>query len=134
MINLIVDSSVWIDWFTGKKNPQIEYLRYSLENNFDIKLCPVILIEVLQGIKKDSDFQNTKEIFSYFDVLNIDQNYLLNESVNLFRKLRKNGVTVKTIDCIIAVYAMHFNYTLLHNDGDFELIKRYSKLKTINEF
>lgn len=133
MINLVVDSSVWIDWFKGKKNSQIEYLKYSLDNNFDIKLCPVILIEVLQGIKHESDFQHAKEIFSYFDILTIDQKYLINQSVNLFRKLRKNGVTVKTIDCIIAVYAMHFNYTLLHNDGDFELIKKHSNLKTINE-
>ena len=46
---ILVDTSVWIDFFRKKNTPQVEYLSNILENNEDLCICGVIITEILQG-------------------------------------------------------------------------------------
>jgi predicted nucleic acid-binding protein len=49
-----------------------------------------------------------------------------------YRYLRKQGVTVrKTIDVMIGTFCIHYRFSLLHDDRDFEPMEKYLKLKTI---
>jgi len=130
-MNIIVDTSVWIDSF----NPKIEtHEKYELvkliQNNNPIYLCPVIYQEILQGIKEDKIFERIKFILQQYRMIDIDLLYITNHAIDLYRHLRKKGITIrKSIDCLIASYAITTNMYLLHNDSDFTQIAAESKLK-----
>lgn len=130
-MSIIVDTSVWIDGF----NPKIETrekkaLVQLIQNNTSIYLCPVIYQEILQGIREEKVFNRTKFILQHFNMIDIDLMYVTNHAINLYRHLRKKGITIrKSIDCLIASYAIIADLPLLHNDSDFTQIAGGSKLK-----
>jgi len=133
-MSIIVDTSVWIDSF----NPKIEtHEKYELvkliQNNNPIYLCPVIYQEILQGIKEDKTFERIKFILQQYRMIDIDLLYITNHAIDLYRHLRKKGITIrKSIDCLIASYAIITDMYLLHNDSDFTKIASKSKLKIYN--
>jgi predicted nucleic acid-binding protein len=130
-MNLIVDSSVWIDSFNPKRNtPEKEILKQIILNDYPIYLCPIIYQEVLQGIKEDKIFEEIKHILQQYKMININLMEVTNYAIHLYRHLRKKGITIrKSVDCLIASYAILGDMYLLHNDSDFTQIAKGSKLK-----
>ena len=128
---VLVDTSVWINFFKARETKASLFLKNNLSNVI-IATCPVILQEVLQGIVSDKDFTKINSHFNSLLRL-VGNNYqLAHDAAVLYRELRKKGITVrKPNDCLIAVYAMHYNITLLEDDKDFQLIAQYSKLKLV---
>lgn len=116
---IVVDSSVWIDYFNGAANPQTEKLD-TLLGAEPLAIGDIILCEVLQGFRSDRDFNTAKAVLlnlTVFDLLG--QRNAIASSEN-FRVLRKKGVTIrKTIDCIIATFCIENNHSLLFSDRDF---------------
>jgi len=130
---LIFDTSVWIDFLRGKSNPQVDLLTLYIDHNDQVLLIPTILQEVLQGIREDTQYRQIKEIFSYFTVLQLPPVQAAIGAAELYRGLRKKGLTIrKSNDCLIAFYAIEFSTPLVHLDSDFDLISKHSKLKTWN--
>jgi predicted nucleic acid-binding protein len=131
MDTILVDTSVWVNFFKDIETEASNFLSNSFTNVI-IATCPTIVQEILQGVITDADEQIVK---LYFDNLTrlIENPYTLAiEAANLYRKLRKKGVTVrKPNDCLIAVYAIRNNIALLHDDRDFQLIAQHTKLKII---
>ena len=126
---IFVDSSVWIDFFNGCKNKQTDFLLNALGQNIII-VGDIVLTEVLQGFKKEKDFQKAKKLLTAFDVEPICDEAIAIQSAKHFRKLKNKGVTIrKTIDCIIATFCIKQGYFLLHNDKDFLPFCEYLKLK-----
>ena len=130
-MSLIVDSSVWIDGFNPKiKTPEKETLKQLIQKDHPIYLCPVIYQEVLQGIREEKIFEQIKFILQQYRMINIDIMYVTNFAVDLYRHLRKKGITIrKSVDCLIASYAIITDIPILHNDSDFMQISKESKLK-----
>ena len=130
-MSLIVDSSVWIDCFNPNiKTPEKDILKQMILTDYPIFLCPVIYQEVLQGIKEEKIFQQIKFIFGHYRMINIDMMFVTNYAVDLYRRLRKKGITIrKSVDCLIASYAIIADMYILHNDSDFTQIAKESKLK-----
>ncbi|HZX59498.1 MAG TPA: PIN domain-containing protein [Mucilaginibacter sp.] len=128
---VLVDTSVWINFFKATETKASLFLKNNL-NNVIIATCPIILQEVLQGIVSDKDFSKINSHFNSLFRL-IGNNYqLAHDAAVLYRELRKKGVTVrKPNDCLIAIYAMHYNIPLLQDDRDFQLIAQHSKLKLV---
>jgi predicted nucleic acid-binding protein len=133
-MNIMVDSSVWIDSFNPKiKSPEKELLKQLILTDHPIYICPVIYQEVLQGIREENAFEQIKLILLQYEMINIDLMYVTNFAVNLYRGLRKKGITIrKSIDCLIASYAITSDLYLLHNDSDFTMIAGESKLRILN--
>lgn len=133
-MSLIVDTSVWIDGFNPrKKTPEKEILIQSIQNDYPIFLCPVIYQEILQGIREDKTFEQIKLILGQYRMVDIDILYVTDHAVDLYRHLRKKGITIrKSVDCLIASYAIIADMFLLHNDNDFVQIARQSRLKIYN--
>jgi predicted nucleic acid-binding protein len=133
-MSIIVDTSVWIDSFNPKiKTPEKEALVLLIQNDSPIYLCPVIYQEILQGIKDDKAFKRIKFSLQQYRMIDIDLMYVTNHAVDLYRHLRKKGITIrKTIDCLIASYAIITDMYLLHNDSDFTQIACESNLKIFN--
>ena len=130
-MDILVDTSVWVDFFNNIENQQVHYFERLLQEG-RVGTCPVIIMEVLQGIRSDHSCRKTKSYFSALATYSIsDQLYI--ESAMLYRCSRKKGVTIrKSIDCLIAVTAIHYGLPVLHRDRDFEAIEKYSKLICVN--
>ena len=130
-MSVFVDSSVWIDVFNPKaKTPEKELLIRLIGNDYPVYICPIVYQEVLQGIRDDKTFEKIKHIFGSFRMINIDLLDVTNHAIDLYRSLRKKGITIrKTVDCLIASYAILTGMQLLHSDDDFTKIAQGSKLK-----
>lgn len=128
---LIFDTSVWIDFLKNKRNSASDLLMEYIERNDQVLLVPTILQEILQGIREDAQYKHIKDILSYFTVLQIPPIQAAIGAAELYRALRKKGLTIrKSNDCLIAYYAIEFSTPLVHLDSDFDLISTHSKLKT----
>jgi predicted nucleic acid-binding protein len=102
-----------------------------IDHNDQVLLIPTILQEVLQAVREDTQYRRIKQIFSYFTQLQILPVEAAIGAAELYRGLRKKGLTIrKSNDCMIAFYAIEFSTSLVHLDSDFELISKHSKLKT----
>jgi predicted nucleic acid-binding protein len=130
-MNLIIDSSVWIDGFNPKiQTPEKELLKQLIVNDYSIYLCPIIYQEVLQGVTENKTFEEMKFLLQQYRMVDIDLMNATNYAIDLYRHLRKKGITIrKSIDCLIASYAILGNMYILHNDKDFAQIAKESKLK-----
>lgn len=120
---IIVDTSVWIDFFQGRNTVQVKTLTEYIENDYPIYLCPTIIQEILQGIVYDQKFNKIKDYILAFNILNDDAIQLAISAAGLYRTLRKKGITIrKSNDCLIAQYALNYSLKILHNDRDFDMI------------
>lgn len=117
---ILVDSSVWIDYFRGAATPQAERLD-SLLGSEPIATGDLILAEVLQGFVSDSDFDRARRIMLSLVVVDIGGQRLAIQAARNFRALRTLGVTArKTIDTMIATRCIESRLGLLYSDRDFD--------------
>ncbi len=128
---VLVDTTVWIDFFADKSISHVTILETLIKQKEDICICGIILTEVLQGIKKDSEFKKTKDIFNALLFLPMNYNIFL-RSAEMYRELRRKGITIrKSLDCVIASVAIENNIALLHNDKDFKHIGEHFSLNIL---
>lgn len=128
---ILVDSSVWIDYFNGEKTRETDWLDSALGNK-PIIMGDLILAEVLQGFQSENDFRTAKDLLLDFPFMEMVGKTIAIKSAINYRFLRKKGVTVrKTIDVMIGTFCIHHNFFLLHDDSDFDPLEKYLKLKTI---
>jgi len=128
---ILVDSSVWIDYFNGKITKQTNLLDSLLGGEL-IVIGDLILTEVLQGFQQDRDFNKAKKLLSALIFKQMLGRQLAIKSAENYRILRKKGVTVrKTIDVIIATFCIANNLPLLHSDRDFRPMEKHLNLKVI---
>jgi predicted nucleic acid-binding protein len=129
---LIVDSTVWIDYFNGVKNPQTDYLHNILDRT-PILVGDLILAEVLQGFRQDAHFETARRTLGKFLQVEMVNPALAVQSARNYRFLRQKGVTVrKAIDSLIATYCIENDHELLHNDSDFDGYEKQLDLKVIH--
>ncbi len=128
--DIIFDTSVWIELIQKQKTPRAQLLRDYIEDNKPIWLTPTILQEVLQGTKNAQQFVKFKSLLSGFNCLMMNPIEAAIEAAQLYSSLRQKGVSIrKPNDCLIAIYALHFEIEICHNDSDFDLICQNSSLK-----
>jgi predicted nucleic acid-binding protein len=128
---ILVDTTVWIDYFNGNYNAKTDLLDYYLENDLII-IGDLILIELLQGFKLEKDYNIAKKLLDDLIYVDLAGKDIAEESIKNYRLLRKNGITVrKTIDMIIASYCIKNKIRLLHNDKDFDSIGKYLTLDMV---
>lgn len=117
---ILVDSSVWIDYFLGRDTPQVEILDKSLGVR-SVGVGDLVLTEVLQGFRDDKDYRIARSIMDELTVFEMLGKDLAIKSAENFRKLRKKGITIrKTADVIIATYCIEHGMPLLFSDKDFK--------------
>lgn len=128
---ILVDSSVWIDYFNGAINPQTTKLDALLGNEL-IGIGDIILCKVLQGFQSDKDFKTAKAMMLNLTVFGmLGQNNAIAAAEN-YRQLRKQGITVrKTLDCLIATFCIVNQHALLFSDRDFQPFVDYLGLEVV---
>ncbi len=128
---ILVDSSVWIDYFNGRETDKTDWLDSAIGNKHII-VGDLILTEILQGFQSDNDFKTAKNLLLKFPFIEMVGQELAIKSALNYRFLRKKGVTVqKTIDVMIGTFCIHYQCSLLHDDRDFDPMEKYLKLTTI---
>jgi len=129
---LLVDSTVWIDYFNGVRSPETDYLDAILGEQI-VLVGDIILGEVLQGFRSDRDFERARAALDRFPQVSLIDPELAVESARNFRTLRGKGVTVrKTIDCSIATYCIQTQTPLLHADRDYAPFEAHLGLKSVD--
>ena len=128
---ILVDSSVWIDYFRGTATPQTECLD-SLLGSEPLAIGDLILTEVLQGFSSDRDFNQAIKLLSSLVVIDLGGLEIAIQAAKNYRKLRDLGITSrKTIDTVIATRCIVGGYTLLHSDRDFEPFVTHLGLRSV---
>ncbi len=128
---ILVDSSVWIDYFRGVPTPEAELLDDLLGREL-VATGDLILLEVLQGFSRDRDFQRARKLMSELEVIDLGGVGLAVQAAKNFRKLRELGVTVrKSIDTLIATRCIESDLELLHSDRDFDAFERHLALRVV---
>ena len=117
---ILVDSSVWIDYFRGTLTVQTERLD-ALLGSEPLAVGDLVLTEVLQGFNSERDFNQARKLLTSLEVVEIGGREIAIQAARHFRTLRLFGVTVrKTINTLIATFCIEKNYALLYSDRDFE--------------
>lgn len=129
---VLVDTSVWVDYFNGVETWQADHLDRLLGTG-RILMGDLILTELLQGFAEDADHDRARALLSdlnYADLVGRDVALAAAEN---YRKLRRRGLTVrKTIDVIIGTFCIVNDHELLHSDRDFDPMEAHLGLRVVH--
>jgi predicted nucleic acid-binding protein len=129
---ILVDSSVWVDFFRAKPTPQAEWL----DRNLGVEgfvVGDLILTEVLQGFRDDKAFNEARRLLGRLDSVVLGGTDLAVEAARNYRRLRALGATVRgTVDVLIATRCLADGLRLLHSDRDFDPIEQHLGLRVVD--
>jgi predicted nucleic acid-binding protein len=129
---VIVDTTVWVDYFRGLANPETEWVHTELERQ-RLGLTDVILCEVLQGVRDDTAAKKVERQLLKLELFDMCGADLAREAAHNYRTLRGHGHTVrKTIDCLIATFCIRAQHSLIHRDRDFDPFEQFLDLSVIH--
>src|SRR5262249_44201869 len=130
-LRVLVDTSVWADFFNGFASREERALSRLIAGNDEICTCGVVVAEVLQGLRRSQGRIEIERLFRellFLEPGGIDA-YI--RAANIYRLLRRRGVTVRsTIDCLIAVLAEQGECDVLSRDRDLDAILGSGLVKT----
>lgn len=125
---ILVDTSVWIDFFKGTGSKHHTALHNLIVEGEDIGIANIILTEILQGIRADKDFRQAKRYLLGFPIYSLRDVSSYVQAAQIYRACRKRGLTIRRpLDCIIARVAIENDLILFHNDRDFDTIAKVIK-------
>ena len=129
---ILVDSSIWIDYFRGVSSPQTDRLD-ALLGREPVAIGDLMLAEVLQGFTKDRDLEQALAMLGALDVIEIGGREVAIQAARNYRALRARGITVrKTIDTLIATRCIMDGVPLLYSDRDFDPFVEWLGLNQMN--
>ncbi len=128
---ILVDSSVWIDFFRNQRTAQSDWLDKNLGVE-GLVVGDLILAEVLRGFKDDRGFNEARRLLGKLEQVTLGGEVLAIAAARNFRKLRVRGITVRgTIDVIIATRCLADGLRLLHSDRDFDAFEEHLSLQVV---
>ena len=128
---ILVDSSVWIDYFRDTVTPQVERLA-SLLDEQALAIGDLVLTEVLQGCRLDREFNEVRRLFSRLQLVTLGGPDVAVQAASNYRKLRALGVTVRgTVDVVQATRCIVIGHQLLHSDRDYDGFERHLGLRSV---
>ncbi len=128
---ILVDSSVWVDYFNGNVTRESDFLD-ALLGREPVAIGDLILTEVLQGFRGDADYVAAKELLASLTTYDLLGASLAIKTADNYRALRRRGITVrKTADAIIATFCIERGMPLLYSDRDFDPFVKHLGLKSM---
>ena len=128
---ILVDSSVWIDFFRNTSNVSTNRLVQCLkEGEATVGVADLVVFEVMRGFHQAADQVRAKDLLLGLEVVEIGglENALV--AAQHYRELRLRGYTVRSpIDVLLASYCIAHGHFLLHRDADFDLLETLRGLK-----
>ncbi|HVR97974.1 MAG TPA: PIN domain-containing protein [Thermoanaerobaculia bacterium] len=128
-MEILVDSSVWIDYFNGVANARTDYLDEIL-GRAPIAVADLVVLEVLQGFTDEKEWETAHAALRKFRTYDLNDSDLVSQSTVHQRLLRSKGALLPTaVDCLVATFCIRRNLALLHSNPGFEPFERYLGLK-----
>lgn len=128
---ILVDSSVWIDYFNGTMTPETDKLDRLLTSEV-ILAGELMLAEVLQGFRTEDDFYEARKLLDAFEVRTLGGKAVALAAATHYRTLRSKGITVrKTVDMLIRAYCILHTIPLLQADRDFDAMEVHLGLQVV---
>jgi predicted nucleic acid-binding protein len=128
---ILVDASVWIDYFNGVANTQTDRLD-ALLGQENILMGDIIMAEVLQGFASDTEFKRAQNLLALLPFREMLGREVALQTARNYRALRRQGVTVrKTVDVMIGTFCILNNIPLLHKDRDFDPMEKWLGLVAV---
>lgn len=129
---VIVDTSVWIDYFNGLPTAQAIWLDNAIESQ-EIGITSLSLCKVLQGVRSERQFRDFLAVMLAFTVFETGSAELAIAAAENYLNLRRREFTIRsTIDCLIATFCIRGNHSLLHRDRDFDAYEHHLGLKVLH--
>ncbi|CAN5431822.1 PIN domain nuclease [soil metagenome] len=130
---ILIDTSVWIDYFNGYPSFEKEQLMLFISTNQAIVLPGLVLTEILLGLKTDAEAARISNLLDAFIVAPECDQQDHKEAARIYRLCRQKGFTIRsTIDCLIAQLCLRHNYILLSKDKDFQVIAKCTPLQLLD--
>lgn len=128
---ILVDSSVWIDFFNGRAGDAVKRLADLLaDGSAPLGMPDLVLFEVLRGFRHEQDFQAARRTLAALPVVEIGGQDDVLHAAQHYRALRAGGFTVRSpIDVLLASYCIEHDHALLHADRDFDVLESLRGLK-----
>jgi predicted nucleic acid-binding protein len=128
---LVVDSSVWIDFFNDADHPAVEMLSSLLDHGEVLIVVPdLVLFEVLRGFRSEHGYRQAKRMMESLHVEPTSDHDLAVAAAQHYRSLRSQGITVRSsIDVLVAAFCIEHDYALLHRDRDFHAFEQSRGLR-----
>jgi predicted nucleic acid-binding protein len=128
---ILVDSSVWIDFFRGKATAQTGMLEGLLDSQ-ELAIGDLNFVEVLQGCKVEKEFNEVRRLLGRLDVVVLGGEDVVVPAAKNYLRLRQLGLTVRgTIDVMLATRCIVSGYRLLHSDRDFDAFEKHLGLRCV---
>jgi len=122
---ILVDSSVWIDYFNGVETAETDQLHGLLDEEL-VLIGDLVLVEVLQGLRRDADFRMARDLLDGLAFAELGGRDVALAAAGNYRTLRRHGLTVrKTIDVVIASFCLLHGHRLLYSDRDFDALAEH---------
>lgn len=129
---ILVDTSVLVDFIKGADNPPVQKFAQVIDREIPFGISHIIFLEVLQGAATEKDFKKLREYLgsqTFYDLKNGRESFA--RAARISFEMRRKGMALgSSIDCLIAQTAIDNDLYLLHNDSDFDRIKKVTRLKT----
>ena len=130
-MRLLVDSTVWIDFFAARQTVKTDQLKRSIRDGHQICVCGCVWLEVLQGVRLEKEYVSIKSQFEKLLYLEDDRS-TFELGATIYRELRREGITIRnSIDCLIAATVMQHGVNFLENDRDYKFIDQHFPLNRI---
>ena len=128
---LVVDSSVWIDYFNDADHPAVEMLGQLLDHGEVRLVVPdLVLFEVLRGFRHEHDHRQARRLMESLHVENAGGAEIAVAAAQHYRSLRGHGFTVRSaVDVLVATFCIENDYALLHRDRDFDAFETLRGLR-----
>lgn len=129
---MLVDTSVWIDFFHARDSAEVRLLVGAIADGEPIEIPGIVLVEILSGLRSDAEAARIAHLLEAFDVLpEADRGDCL-EAARIFRACRSRGYTIRsTVDCVIAQGCLRHDLALLTKDRDFRAIAECTGLRLV---
>jgi len=129
---VIVDTTVWVDYFRGTRNAETDWLDAELDRQ-RLAVTDLVVGEVLQGVRDEVAARQVERRLLELEVFETGGVDLAREAARNYRTLRGRGHTVrKTVDCLIATVCLRGQHALLHRDRDFDPFERILRLAVVH--
>jgi predicted nucleic acid-binding protein len=131
---IVVDSSVWIDFFRDASTPACDALTALLEEaSSDIVVPDLVLYEVLRGFRHERDYRSALQLMRGFSWEAAFSPALAQEAAQHYRAMVGQGFTIRSaLDVMVGAFCIERDYTLLHNDRDFATMHDLRGLRVWN--
>jgi len=128
---IVVDTTVWIDFLSGRNTPHVQRL-HALLGTTEIIVGDLMLCEILQGLVSDDAASDVERLLRQFDIVSMAGEAIAVAAARNYRLLRARGITIrKTIDLLIGTWCIENRRALLHNDRDFHPMARHLGLDEV---